>query len=327
MKKITSIKLMVVLTLLFGMKQNVTAKVDPNFYIYLCIGQSNMAGGDTKGVPNSDKSGISTRFKNLQCCDNQSSFNGQWRRAVPPLCRDNNSLSPADYFGRTMVEKLPDSITVGVVVVAIEGCSIVLFDKLQYRDYVNSAASWMKGIISSYGNNPYKRLIDNAKKAQNVGVIKGILLHQGETDAYGDTWIDNVKTVYNNILKDLALNAKYVPLSAGQVVDAEQKGQCASANNTINRLPSKIKTAYVVSSKGCTHCGDNLHFSPEGYRTLGRRYADKALEILEEQRLLSASPIFAPESESNIIYNLNGERIERLESGINIVNGKKILVK
>ena len=133
--------------------------------------------------------------------------------------------------------------------------------------------------------------------------------------------------IYKNILRDLSLEAADVPLIAGQVVDKEQGGQCEGANNTINRLPSKIKTAHVVSSKGCTDCGDNLHFSPEGYKLLGQRYAAKALEILEEQQMTGISPIFTPTPASDIIYNLNGERIEAPQKGINIINGKKVLVR
>ena len=319
------------LSLAQGMKQTVKAEVDPNFYIYLCIGQSNMAGGDTYiGLQEQDKKMLDNRFKNLQTCSGNGNYVvGNWRRAVPPLVRSNNSLSPADYFGRTMIEKLPDSIKVGVVVVAVEGCSIVLFDKAQYRSYYSSAADWMKNYIKSYNStgNVYSTLIKYAKKAQETGVIKGILLHQGETDAYSDTWLNNVNTVYKNILKDLSLNAADVPLIAGQVVDEEQGGQCAGANNTINKLPKKIKTAHVVSSQGCTDCGDNLHFSPEGYRLIGKRYAAKALEILEEQRLTDVSPVFTPTPASDIIYNLNGERIATPQKGINIINGKKVLVR
>ncbi len=321
------------LSLAQGMKQAVKAEVDPNFYIYLCIGQSNMAGGDTYiGIPEADKSGVDKRFQNYQTCDNSYFPNRGWRRATPPLVRANGSLTPADYFGRTMVEKLPDSIRVGVVIVAVEGCSIVLFDNAQCSSYISTAPDWMKSAIASYNttlikNNPYRSLTYYAKKAQKDGVIKGILLHQGETDAYSDTWLNNVDKIYKNILRDLSLEAADVPLIAGQVVDKEQGGQCEGANNTINRLPSKIKTAHVVSSKGCTDCGDNLHFSPEGYKLLGQRYATKALEILEEQRLTDVSPVFTPTPASDIIYNLNGERIERPEKGINIINGKKVLVR
>lgn len=157
------------LSLTQGMKQTVKAEVDPNFYIYLCIGQSNMAGGDTYiGLQEQDKKMLDNRFKNLQTCSGNGSYVvGNWRRAVPPLARSNNSLSPADYFGRTMIEKLPDSIRIGVVVVAVEGCSIVLFDKAQYRSYYSSAADWMKNIIKSYNStgNVYSTLIKHAKKS------------------------------------------------------------------------------------------------------------------------------------------------------------------
>lgn len=324
----------VALSLLMGLTQTVKAEVDPNFYIYLCIGQSNMAGGDVIiGIPEEEKSGIDARFRNMQTCSNGISPQiGEWRRAIPPLVRSNGSLTPADYFGRTLVEELPDSIRVGVVIVAVEGCSIQLFDKAQAASYISTAPDWMRSAIASYNttlykNKPYNSLIYYAKKAMKDGVIKGILLHQGETDAYSDTWLNTVQKVYNNILTDLKLNAADVPLIAGEVVDAEQGGQCAGANNTINRLPSKIKTAHVVSSKGCTNCGDGLHFSPQGYKLLGQRYAAKALEILEEQRLTSVSPVFTPTPARDIIYNLNGERIDTPQPGINIINGKKVLVK
>jgi hypothetical protein len=41
----------------------------------------------------------------------------------------------------------------------------------------------MKNIVQGYGGNPYQYLVDMAKLAQKDGVIKGILLHQGESNA------------------------------------------------------------------------------------------------------------------------------------------------
>jgi lysophospholipase L1-like esterase len=44
-------------------------------------------------------------------------------------------------------------------------------------------------------------------------------------------------------------------------------------NSIIGELPKVIPTAHVVSSKGCAGLPDRLHFSPAGYRELGRQYA------------------------------------------------------
>ena len=82
------------------------------------------------------------------------------------------------------------------------------------------------------------------------------------------------------MLKDLKLRAKNVPLLAGELVNADQGGTCASMNKIIGTLPQVIRTAHVISSAGCTDSRDNLHFNAEGYRKLGRRYAATMLSLL-----------------------------------------------
>ena len=49
---------------------------------------------------------------------------GEWCEAAAPLCRPNTGLTPADYFGRTLIEQLPANIRVGVIHVAIGGIRI-----------------------------------------------------------------------------------------------------------------------------------------------------------------------------------------------------------
>ena len=67
-----------------------------------------------------------------------------------------------------------------------------------------------------YGGNPYKRLIDMAKKAQEAGVIKGILLHQGCSNCGDPNWPNMVKKIYNDMLNDLNLKAEDVPIFVGE---------------------------------------------------------------------------------------------------------------
>ncbi len=252
---------------------------DPNFYIFLCFGQSNMEGQGT--IEAQDRT-VSSRFKVLEAvdCSNLGRTKGKWYTATPPLCRCFSRLTPADYFGRTLVENLPDSISVGVVNVSVAGCKIELFDKDKYQTYASTVETWMKNIIREYGDNPYGRLVEMAREAQKSGVIKGILMHQGESNTGENSWPGKVKTVYNNLLADLNLNADTVPLLAGEVVHANQGGVCASMNTIIAKLPQTISTAHVVSSDGCTDASDNLHFDSAGYRELGKRYGSKMLSLL-----------------------------------------------
>ena len=84
----------------------------------------------------------------------------------------------------------------------------------------------------------------------------------------------------NNLLHDLNLKADDVPLIVGELVNADQKGACASMNRIIDDLPKTISTAHVVFSAGCTSRPDHLHFTPTGYRELGKRYAETMLPLL-----------------------------------------------
>ena len=251
---------------------------DPNFHIYLCIGQSNMEGAAKAELQDST---VNPRFQVMEAvdCDHLNRTKGNWYPAIPPLCRCRTNLGPTDYFGRTMVENLPENVKVGVVVVAIGGCKIELFDKDNYQTYVETAPGWMKGMIKEYDGNPYGRLVEMAKLAQKSGVIKGILLHQGESNANDSLWTRKVKGVYDNLMKDLNLNPKDIPLLAGETVNADQGGVCAGFNQIMATLPLTLPNAYVISSAGCPDGPDNLHFSAEGYRMLGKRYAAKMLDL------------------------------------------------
>jgi hypothetical protein len=257
-----------------------TYSQDTNFFVFLCFGQSNMEG--FPGIEQQDKTPVDERFQVLAAVDfsNLGRKKGKWYPAVPPLCRPSAGLCPADYFGRTMVSNLSASIRVGIVNVSVAGCKIELFDKTNFQSYASTAASWMTNIINTYSGNPYAHLVEMAKLAQKDGVIKGILLHQGESNTNDKEWPNKVKGIYDNLIKDLNLKAEEVPLLAGELVNADQNGACASMNAIIDELPKTIPNSHVISSKGCTGRPDHLHFNPAGYRKLGKRYAEKMLSLL-----------------------------------------------
>ena len=252
---------------------------DPNFHIYLCFGQSNMEGNAR--YEDKDMEDVNPRFVSMAAMDDTKLGwkKGEWHTAIPPLCRPYTGLTPADYFGRKMVERLPENVKVGVINVAVGGCDIALFDKVNYGAYLEKQPEWMKNMCREYDNNPYARLIELARKAQKDGVIKGILMLQGETNTGQQDWPLKVKNVYENILSDLSLDSNSVPLYAGEVVGEDVGGRCASHNPVINRLPEVIPSAHVVSSKGCPCATDSLHYSAEGYRILGKRFAEKVLSV------------------------------------------------
>ncbi len=251
---------------------------DPNFYIYLCFGQSNMEGNARAQAQDSI---VDERFKVLEAvdCPKLNREKGKWYTATPPLCRCTTGLNPADYFGRTMVANLPKNIKIGVINVSVAGCKIELFDNDTYESYSATVADWMKNMIKEYGGSPYNRLVEMAKLAQKDGVIKGVLLHQGESNTGDTLWPAKIKKIYDRLMVDLKLNPKATPLLVGEMVNADQNGACASMNKIIATLPQVIPNSYVISSAGCT-TRERLHFTAEGYRVFGKRYAAAMLSTM-----------------------------------------------
>jgi hypothetical protein len=284
---------LLLLTALLCLCRKASAAPDPNFYIFLCFGQSNMEGAGR--IEPQDKT-VDDRFQVLETVDapNLERKKGNWYPAVPPLCRARTGICPADYFGRTMVANLPRNIRVGVVNVSVAGCKIELFDQDNYQTYAATAPSWMTNIIKEYDGNPYQHLVEAGKLAQKDGVIKGILLHQGESNTNDKQWPDKVKHIYDNLIKDLDLKPESVPLLAGELVNADQQGACASMNKIIAQLPQTIPNSYVISSAGCAAGRDHLHFTTPGYREFGTRYGEKMLSIMGYKYTPSTQPAALP---------------------------------
>lgn len=254
------------------------AAPDPNFHIYLCFGQSNMESGGR--MDEQDKI-VDKRFQVMADFDstNRGWKKGQWYEAVPPLSAKGRGICMVDYFGRTLVAGLPGHTRVGVVKVSVPGCKIELFEKDTFRAYIENERDWMKNIVKNYGDNPYQYLVDMAKAAQNDGIIKGILLHQGESNPGDKEWPKKVKGIYDSLMKDLNLDPKQVPLLAGELVHADQQGRCAGFNEIMAELPKTLPNSHVISSAGCTS-NDRLHFNSEGSREFGKRYGEKMLSLL-----------------------------------------------
>ena len=265
-----------------GSRTKNTTAPDPNFHIYICFGQSNMEGN--AAIAADDKTGVNSRFQMMSVAPDDFQHMGRsvgnWYTATPPLCRWDTGLTPADYFGRTLVDSLPDSVKVGVIVVAIGGSGIDAFDKDNYTQYYQNADAWQKGLMDIYGGNPYAKIIEMAKLAQQKGVIKGILLHQGESNNGQTDWPRKIQKIYNNMLKDLNIEPNSIPLLAGEMLQQDQGGICWGMNSIIATLPYYIPDSYAISSKECTGNGiDGFHFSTVGARELGKRYGLQMLSI------------------------------------------------
>ena len=270
--------------------QNVEAAPNPNFHIYIAYGQSNMA-GNGEIVPAEDQATDPKNF--LMLASHKASANqrsgrttqsietGKWYPAIPPMFHPTENLSPADYFGRAMVDSLP-GVTVGIIPVAIGAVAIKAFDKDQYKAYFSSAESYIQNWARDYDSNPYQRIVDLGKIAKEVGVIKGFIFHQGETDGSGTEWQNAVYKTYKDIVNALDLDENEVAFVAGELLQ-EGNNCCGGKNPGIAQLKSKFKKFGLASSKGLQGNGrDPYHFGRAGVIELGKRYCSEMLKLIDK---------------------------------------------
>ena len=237
-----------------------TSTPKPEFHVFLLLGQSNMA-GYPQALPQDkvkDERVLVLGFDDNPAIGRRKD---EWDVACPPL-HDNwsNALGPGDYFGKTMIEHVPDGGTIGLVPCAISGERIETFMKS--------------------GGSKYNWIVQRARIAQQSGgVIKGIIFHQGESNNGDPSWPNKVKTLVEDLRTDLNLGE--VPFIAGELL---YSGGCAGHNTLVNQLPSVISNCYVVSANGLvvdpSDTAWKLHFSRDSQVILGKRYAEKMIEAL-----------------------------------------------
>ena len=293
-------RVLLLLAVLFVSLQAKAQTPDPNVFIYLCFGQSNMEAGARPAEQDVDFNDPRFQFMAAVDMPRFERVRNHWYTAVPPICRESNNMGPVDFFGRKMIEVLPEKYRVGVINVSVAGAKLELWDKDACEEYLAMEAadpsrSWLINIAKEYGMSPYQRLMETAREAQKYGVIKGMLLHQGESNPDDQEWPGRVKKIHDDLCADLGLNPDEIPLLAGELKYAEVDGVCAAFNDVVlPHLPEVMPNAYIISALGCESTGDQFHFSTEGMRLMGYRMADKMLQLQgfkkPETRTLTLKP-------------------------------------
>ena len=250
---------------------------DPNFHIYLLLGQSNMQG--TADIQAQDRI-RDPRVMTLQSengCSGQNWTYGQWREAFPPQVRCNQpgGLGPGDTFGHTMAANMPENVKIGLVGGAYGGAKIEYF-----LPNCGSNCTPPYGGISGApdnGTGGYKWVLDLAKRAQEAGVIKGIIFHQGESNSGESSWPGKVNQYVTALRNDLGLSADELPFIAGEL---PYTGCCSGHNALVRQIPTAVTNGhYVTAEGGLNDKGDGLHWDSAAVREMGRRYAAKMLEV------------------------------------------------
>jgi hypothetical protein len=230
----------------------------PTFHIFMLMGQSNMAGVADKQA--SDQN-TDERLKVLGGCNQPA---GQWNLANPPLsdCPGekgwnlSTAVDPGIWFGKTLLEKLPEGDTIGLVATAESGESINTFI---------SGGSHHQMILNK---------IAKAKTAENAR-FAGIIFHQGESDSGQSSWPGKVVQLYNEV--KAAWGVDYdVPFILGELPAG---GCCSGHNSLVHQAADMLPDGHWVSQQG-TNVMDQYHFDHASVVLMGTRYGEKMIEAL-----------------------------------------------
>ena len=131
----------------------------------------------------------------------------------------------------------------------------------------------------------YKAAVGRCRFAQERGTIKGILWHQGESDAFNEerskTYEARLHEMIDAFRKDL--NIPDLPFISGEITLKYPKTNLVQiANRT---LPQKVKNTAWVSIDGLTFVDapKNVHFDRKSYIKLGHRYCDAYEKVVDKK--------------------------------------------
>lgn len=229
-------------------------------WVFILAGQSNMAG---RGIVGPQDTLPNERVLTV----NKS---GEIVVAKEPLHFYEPSRTGLDCglsFGKELISHIPDNITILIIPAAIGGSSV---------------SRWL-GDSTYRGVKLLTNFIEKVEIGKKHGQIKGILWHQGETDA-----TQNRIPLYKNRLIQLFEKFRAVAGNENLPILIGELGTYSTNNEIWMKLNEQIhlyiltdRNAFLVKTSDLKGIGDNEHFDSEGQRLLGQRFANEYLRNIK----------------------------------------------
>lgn len=225
-------------------------------HVYILAGQSNMSG--RARLEPDDR----IAHERILMLDRR----GRWVPAIEPLHRDDPPRAYAG-LGRSFAQVMADadeSITIGLVPCAWGSTALNRWER---------------------GGDLYEYLLERTRTAMQAGTLRGILWHQGETDAERKDAATTYAPRLARMIADLRtdLDQPDLPLVVGTLGDftvANTRYPYArTVNSALRTIPSLAQHAACVDSQGLTDIGDRVHFDRASLQILGMRYADAMMRL------------------------------------------------
>lgn len=229
-------------------------------WVFLMAGQSNMAG---RGLVQPEDTISNRRILTINS-------SGKLILAKEPLHFYEPTLTGLDCglsFGKEMLTYVPDSITILLIPTAVGGSSI---------------GQWL-------GDSVHRdvRLLTNFTEkvaiAREHGQIKGILWHQGESDA-NETDIPPYKSRLTQLFRTFReiVGNPNLPIVMGELGSfSEDKEDWLKINNQMHAYASTDAHVRIFSTSDLSDKGDRIHFDSEGQRTMGKRFAKACTQLVQ----------------------------------------------
>lgn len=231
-----------------------------NVWVFILAGQSNMAGRgyvepqDT--VPNKRLLTINKNFDIIVAKEPLHFYEPH-----------NTGLDCGVAFGRAMLQRVPENVSILLIPTAVGGSSI--------QQWIGDSTFRDVKLVSNFK--------EKVKFASLHGTIKGVLWHQGEANATNEEDIklhpERLAQLFK-IFRNITHNEK-LPILAGEL------GSFSTNNKNWQLINAAIKTAVqadtkaaLISTQDLKTKGDNIHFNSDGQRQMGERFAREYMRLM-----------------------------------------------
>jgi hypothetical protein len=227
-------------------------------WIFILAGQSNMAG---RGIVQPSDTIPNDRILTINV-ENQLTI------AKEPLHFYEPNLTGLDCgmsFANRLLQNADKEISVILVPVAVGG---------------SSSHQWLGDSV----HRNVKLMTNFQQRVTSVskyGTIKGVLWHQGESDTNEQRipgYEERLKNIYQAFRQHCGnLN---LPIFIGKLGSySENQDRWNAINAAMVRYASSDKNAFIIDTADLKAKADKIHFDTEGQRAMGRRMAEKFLDV------------------------------------------------
>ncbi len=228
-----------------------------NLWVFLLAGQSNMAG---RGLVEPQDTVPNKRVYTLNKQGNIIIAQEPLHFYEPSMAGLDSGLS----FGKALARHIPDSISVLLIPTAVGGSSI--------SQWLNDSIHREVKLLSNFKQ--------KAELGKHYGTVKGILWHQGESDA-----TTKLAPLYQSRLSELfhqfrkIIGRPETTIVVGQLGSYSTNSLWSKINDHIKYYVSTDPYTGMVKTQDLKDKGDKVHFNSEAQRLLGERYASEFIKL------------------------------------------------